>query len=260
MVPLLLSLAVLLFGGEHKALVEPYHLYTYKAAVSGPILLARDGLEGRKIKDEVVVRIDDGLDRIQLRELQRRRALVKQRLRVEEEVLSDLRALVELKEQAYRRIRDLASKAASEKERRLGEYLGAKERLGIQRAKIISLREQLATLATNIAQVEDRIAKKRLVLSGYLVKVLVRQGEYATPGTPLAQIADTSKGRVVVYLSPQEMEDIEEKGIYINGRAIGLGFAKLLRVSDERHLGQYRGEILVDAPELFGKVVKVEIR
>ena len=253
-----LMVPFLLFGGEHTAVVEPIEVYHVKAAAGGAVVESRSELEGTELKDAVVVRIDDRLDRAQLKATRKKLAILERNLEAERASAKALRRLADLRRKMYERIKDLRTKSQVEKERRLAEYLSAQNLYLAQRAKLASLEMQREDLRLAITRLEDTIAKKNAKLSGYLFRLYPRRGDYLAPGAPLADVADTSRAKVVVYLSRKEAERIESKKITAGGRPAKL--LRLIRIPDERHLGQYRAEIEVERPKIFGKLIKVEIR
>ena len=76
----------------------------------------------------------------------------------------------------------------------------------------------------------------------------------------VAKIADTSKGKLVIYLDPEDIEGIETKRIYLDGVKTSYKVERLLKIADSKNISKYRAEILVKAPELFSKLLKVELR
>ena len=90
---------------------------------------------------------------------------------------------------------------------------------------------------------------------------MVRTGDFVAPGSPLAQVADVSKAKLVLFLEPDELESIEEKIVYLDGIKTEYKVNKVWKVADEKFISSYRAEIYVSAPkEMFSKLLKVEIK
>jgi len=113
-----------------------------------------------------------------------------------------------------------------------------------------------------IAQLEDNIAKKSIILlNKYLYKLMVRKGDFVNSGSALAQIQNISRAKLVLYLEPEELDQIEQKVVYLDGKKTGYLINKVWRVADEKFISSYRAEIYIPTPEnSFSKLVKVEIK
>ena len=113
-----------------------------------------------------------------------------------------------------------------------------------------------------VAQLEDTIEKKSLVLSQkYLYKLMVREGDFVAPGTPLARVDDASRAKLVLFLEPEELSDIQQKTVYINDKKTDFKVNKMWRIADEKFISSYRAEIYIPAPkDHFSELVKVELK
>ncbi|NPA63821.1 MAG: hypothetical protein GXO16_02490 [Epsilonproteobacteria bacterium] len=244
----------------HTVPIEPYEIYKIKSSVAGWVLESHPEYEGRQIREMVVVRLDDRIDRTDLAILKRKEKILKKIFEKEREALDLLRKLTAIKERGYQRIKDLSTKSKSEKDRRLAEFLSARQTFLAQGVKVENLKLQMEDLRSKIAKLEDLIRKKNPKTSGYVYRIHPRKGDFVAAGAPLVDVADVSRGKVVLYLAKEEVEGIENKKIYIDGKESNATLFKLIRIPDERHLGEYRAEIVLPRPELFGKFIKVEIK
>jgi hypothetical protein len=249
--------ACALWAREHTVMVEPLQIYHIKAAVAGQVVQSKDELEGKEVKNALVVRLDDEIDKKELRALQKKLKLLENAITIERSKLKTLQSLAQIKRSNYERIKDLKTKSRFEKDQRKSDYLNAQSLVESQRAKIANLSMQKKDLELAIEKLKDKIAKKNVRLSGYIYKVYPKNGDFVALGAPLVDLADTSKGKVVLYLSKEE---IGKNKIFIDGKETNLTFSKLLTIPDDRHLGEYRAEILVPKPKIFGKFIKVEIK
>ncbi|BBG65558.1 hypothetical protein NNO_0855 [Hydrogenimonas sp.] len=251
-----------LYAQIHYAKLEPVETYQIKSAVSGKVLFADDSLEGSVGGPSPVVKIDDAVDREQ-------REALKITLDVLEETLELTKDMVENQERVYsrdrdyyERIKDLKTKSKTEKDRIFAAMATSKNQLLSLKEKLASLRQQIADTRFRIAQLEDIIKKKSVAAEGlYIYKVAVRADDYVNPGVVLLTAMDTSRGRLSLFLDADEVENIDSKKIYLNGKETNLKFSKVLKVADTVHISSYRAEIIVNKPEgLFSKLVKVEIK
>ncbi len=256
----LLSLATLLFAKVHTAKIEPYEIYTYKAAVAGRVLQSALSLEGKEIKNALVVQLDDRLDRAKLASLQKKLSAVQRSIELTKKSIINAQKILSIKEANYERIKDLKSKSLTEKERKLLDVLSARANLFGLKEKLQNLLSQKADISYAIEGVKDSIEKKHLRLSGYLYKVHIKRGDFAGVGAPLADIADVSRAKVIIYLSAQELEGIEHKKIYIDGKPSKAKFEVIEKITDPNYITQYRAKIILPKPKIFGKFIEVEIK
>jgi hypothetical protein len=92
---------------------------------------------------------------------------------------------------------------------------------------------------------------------------MVRKGEYASIGLPLAVVDDLSRAKLVLYLSPEEVAAVEsgKARIFVGGKVSDAGFSKIWKETDEKYISSYRAELPVVAGKYpFSSLVKVEIR
>lgn len=225
---------LLLFAKVHYAKLEPYESVTLKSAVSALVLDVDLEAEGSLVDQKRVIYLDDRLDKINLK-------TSKENLLILEETLKR-------KESYFHRINKLKTASATQKDEAFYSFSSAKT--------------QYLDMQFKIAQLEDSIEKKSIVLHHqYLYEIAVREGDYVTPGAPLAKVVDASRAKLVLYLDPEELKGIEEKSVYLDGKKSELKVDKVWRVADEKFISSYRAEIYLDAPEgSFSKLVKVELK
>jgi len=125
-----------------------------------------------------------------------------------------------------------------------------------------SAKKQYLDMQYKVAQLEDSIRKKSIVLNNkYLYKLSVRKGDFVNPGSTLAQIEDTSKAKLVLFLEPEELSELGQKTIYLNGEKTEYKVDKVWQVADEKFISSYRAEIYIPTPKgSFSKLIKVEIK
>ena len=90
---------------------------------------------------------------------------------------------------------------------------------------------------------------------------MVRKGDFVNPGSPLAQVEDASRAKLVLFLEPEELDQIDQKIVYLDGKKTEYKVNKVWRVADEKFISSYRAEIYIPAPKnSFSKLLKVEIK
>ncbi|MDD2451739.1 MAG: hypothetical protein PHU67_07475 [Sulfurovum sp.] len=231
---LLLLTPLFVWAKVHYAKLEPYESVTLKSAVSALVMDVDLDAEGSVVDQKRVIYLDDRLDKISLK-------TSKANLLILEETLKR-------KESYFHRIDKLKTASAAQKDEAFYSFASAKT--------------QYMDMEYKIAQLEDSIEKKSIVLHRkYLYEIMVRKGDYVTPGSSLAKVVDASRAKLVLYLDAEELEGIEEKSVYLDGKKSELKVDKVWRVADEKFISSYRAEIYLDAPEgSFSKLIKVELK
>jgi hypothetical protein len=68
------------------------------------------------------------------------------------------------------------------------------------------------------------------------------------------------KAKLTIFLSAEDMQGAKEKALYIDGKKSDYKIDRLWTIADAQHLSSYKAEIIVDAPERFSNLVKVELK
>ena len=231
---LLFFTPLVIFAKVHYAKVEPYESVTLKSAVSALVMDVDLDAEGSLVDQKRVIHLDDRLDKINLK--------------TSKENLLILHETLKRQEANFQRIDKLKTVSTNQKDNAYYSFASAKT--------------QYLDMQYKIAQLEDSIEKKSIVLHQmYLYEIMVRKGDYVTPGSPLARVVDASRAKLVLFLEPSELEQIEQKTVYLNDEKTDYKVDKVWRVADEKFISSYRAEIYITAPEgSFSKLMKVEIK
>ena len=260
---LLLLSPLLLWGEVHYAKLEPYERITLKASVSGEVMIANMALEGSIVEDKKILQLDDALNRVDLKQTQTRLALLNETLQLNHTIATLLEKNLKRQKRHYQRMSQLSTASIVQKDNAYSSYISVKNRYLSTKEKIISLKQQKSSLNYKVAQLKDTIAKKSLILHGlYLYQLMVHKGDFVVPGTPLATVYDTHKAKLVIYLSPDELQGIAQKQLYLDGNKSRYHIDKIWKVTDEKYVSSYRAEIYLSAPpqHYFSQLIKVEFK
>ena len=231
---LLLIAPVWIFAKVHYAKVEPYESVILKSAVSGLVLDVDLDAEGKMVEGKRVIYLDDVLDKINLTTSKEKFLLLKETF--------------ERQEASFQRINKLQTVSTTQKDNAFYSYSSAKT--------------QYLDMEYKVAQLEDTIEKKSIVLHQmYLYEIMVRRGDYVAPGSPLAKVVDATKAKLVLFLEPSEIENVQKRMVYLDDKKTSYKVDKVWKVADEKFISSYRAEIYIDAPQaMFSKLVKVELK
>jgi len=259
---LLLLSPLLLFAKVHYAKVEPYESIILKSSVSALVTNVDLEAEGQMIEGKQVIALDDSLDQMNLQSSKKSIVLLEQMHEINKEIAISLADTLKRKEGYYNRINKLSTASKTQKDNAYSSFTSAKTQYFGTREKIINLEKQILDLKYKLTQLEDSISKKSIVLDNkYLYKLMVHKGDFVNPGTVLAEIKDASKAKLVLFLEPEELDQIDQKIVYLDGEKTEYKVSKVWKVADEKFISSYRAEIYMPAPKgLFSKLMKIEIK
>ena len=259
---LVLLMPLFIFAKVHYAKVEPYESVTMKSAVSGLVTEVDLDAEGTMVTSKRVVHLDDKLDIVNLKDSKKSIELLTEMLKINKNIATGLNGSVKRQESYYRRLSKLSTASKTQKDNAYSAFISAKTQYLSTREKIISLEKQILDMQYKVAQLDDMISKKSIVLENkYLYQLLVRVGDFVAPGSPLAKVEDASRAKLVLFLEPDELEALEQKIVYLDGKKTEYKVNKVWKVADEKFISSYRAEIYIPAPKgSFSKLMKVEIK
>lgn len=259
---LLLCTPLLLFAKVHYAKVESYESVILKSAVSALVLDVDLESEGTMVFNKRVIYLDDSLDQKNLISSKQSATLLQQMHDINQDIAQRLKETVRRQEGYFNRINKLSTASKTQKDNAHSSFISAKTQYLGTREKLVNLEKQILDMDYKVAQLEDSIRKKSLVLDNkYLYKLMVRKGDFVNTGSPLAQIEDISKAKLVLFLEPEEVMGIEQKSVYLNGEKTEYQVDKVWRMTDEKFISSYRAEIYITTPKgLLSELMKVELK
>lgn len=233
-VSFLVLAASFLFGVEYYSKLEPYNNYVIKSAVSGKVIFSNDSVEGKIVdKKTKILEIENSLNKIEL-------AQTKKKLEV-------LNEMLEIQDKNYNRLNKISSKSAYEKDN--------------QKIQVLNLESTKSDLVIKIATLEDTINNKILFEEKmYIYNISVKEGDYVAPGTLLYEAKDLTKGKLEIFISISDYNDILNKSIYLDGEKTDLKIDKIYKVADSKHISSYKCEIILPNPTTFSRLVKIEFK
>ncbi|MGE4418563.1 MAG: HlyD family secretion protein [Sulfurimonas sp.] len=256
---------VLLFSFCHAkvyyAKVEPYEMRDISSNVSGLVVSADEALIGRVLSSRPYIEIDSEVDVKELRLTREKLMYIKNSLEINEAVLVNLEDSLVKKRENYRKIEPLKFKSSVEKDREFYDLITSENLYLNTRKEIQNLKVQISDLQLREVQLEKSIKDKKLVAEGFvLYEMLVKPGQVVGMAAPLAKVADVSKALLSVYLDESDVLNAKEKIVYIDEKKTSYRVSRLLNIADSKNISKYMAQIVIDSPELFSKLVKVELK
>ena len=240
---LILFLGVLLFSYEAK--VEPFNTFVLKSAVSGEVVKTNKNLEAKNIKNALIVKLDDKVEKSNLKNIQNQIKILKEEINNQQEI-------VKRKKSIYLRYQNLSSKSVEQKDMKFYDYISSLNQL-------LNLKTNLSNLNNELVKVKDLIDKKNIKFSGYLYEISVSKGDYVAPGSKIALGYDISKEKIDIFVPIDKIDLIKNKIIYINGKKSNFKISKIWSMSDTKYITSYKVELEGKGLKL-GDIVNVEFK
>lgn len=240
---LILFLAVFLFGYEAK--VQPFETFVIKAAVSGEVLQTYKNLEAKNLKNALIVKLDDKVEKANLKNIKNQIDFLKEEIKNQEEI-------VKRKKSIYLRYQKLSSKSVEQKDMKFYDYIASFNQL-------LNLKKSLSNLNDQTVKIKDLIDKKNIKFSGYLYKITVSKDDYVAPGMQVGLGYDISKEKIDIFVPVGEKNYIKNKIVYINGKKSDFKIYKIWNMTDTKYITSYKVELVGKGLKL-GNIVKVEFK
>lgn len=251
----------LLFSEVYYSKVQPLDIMDINSNVSGLVLKADEDLVGKKLSKAPYISIDSELDNKELISLKDKIFYVKNTIITDEKILKNLKDSLKRKRENYKRIKSLKIKSSVEKDKEFYDLIGSENLFLNTQKEILNLNIQLTDLHLRYAQLQRTIKDKNLVADGFvLYKLFVKAGKVVLKATPLAQIADTSKAKLTIFLDKSDVENAKDKIVYIDGVKTNYKITRLLNIADSINISRYKAEIIINPPKVFSNLVKVELK
>lgn len=252
---------VAVYAQEFYAKVEPINKYQVKSKVNGSVLSSFDIYEGKYVQDEIIIKIDDELDKTNLDTYTKKLDILKNNLQLAQEQLDNIKQIADTKKSQYEKFVTLTTRSQITKEADLFDYLNAQNQYLSTREKVLSIKTQINDLEYAIANLKDTIKNKSISAKNlYVYKVYVKKYDYVVPNTPLLELHDISKAKIEIFVPLELAQTIQSKKIYIDDTPTDYKIDKIYKIADSEKISSYKVEILIDKQEYFSKLVKIEIK
>jgi len=256
---LLSSLSLL--AKEYYSKVEPYEILNISSNVSGQVTFADEKREGKRLDKSAYIKIDDKLDRLELENIKKKIALLKNTLKLNKEMQKNYEVILSKKQKNYDNIKALKTKSVIEKDREFFDLVSTQNTLISTAKEVDNLNVQINDLKLRSEQLQKSVTDKSLSADGYVLYSLnVKEGQVVNPGMLLSQVADISKAKLTIFLNAKDMREAKSKVLYLNGKKTDYKISRLWEIADSVHLSSYKAEIIIKAPKYFSELMKVELR
>jgi hypothetical protein len=250
-----------LYANIYYAKVEPYELRDISSNVSGEVLFTDEDMLGKKLSDKPYIIIDSKIDRDELAAINSKLEFTKKTLEENEVILKNLEKTLELKRKNYERVRKLKIKSQIEKDNEYYNLISSENSFINTQKEINNLKINIADLELRKKQLIKTINDKKLGAKGFvLYSIEVKPGKVVNPSTPLATIADTSKALLTIYLDDEDLAHLDQKTVYLDNKKTEYKINRVVPIADTKNISKYKAQIIIKAPKIFSKLVKIELK
>ena len=229
----LIIMSMSLLAQDYYTKIQAVDEYNIKSAISGKVTFSNISLESTLVKDDLIIKIDDKINKIELKQTKNKILNQKQILTIQKQTLNSLNKV--------------SSKSKFEKD---------KQKIVILGTKIV-----LNDLQTKLYTLKDIIKNKSIrVKNLYINKIYVNKEDFVNPGTLLLSAYDLSKGKLIIFVNKNDVKNIKNKTILIDGKQENVIIKKVYKTTDEKHLSSYKVELILPKVDTFSKLVKVSIK
>lgn len=257
-----LILAQALLASEYFAKAEPVDTFSLKASVSGQVVQVDESKEGKLSDGAVLIMIDDKVDVIELEASKQKLIFLDSNIKLSKQSVSNSFKAMKIDKGNYARVQNLNSYSKLQKDAKLLSSINSTNGYIQSKTSLENLKTQRADLTVRIARLEDSIAKKNITVREglYIYKLYPNVGDFVSMGAPLLDSADISKARLTIYVTKEDLVGIKDKKIFIDDKETSFKIDKLWTIADTQNISAYKTEIVIDKPEVFSTLMKVEFR
>jgi len=241
--------------------VEPYETKKIASNVIGVVTKVDENLLGKKLTNHSYIVIDSELDRDELVSIEEKLQYLQSTVSVNEKMLQNLKMSLEKKNANYEKVKKLKIKSSVEKDQEFYDLVNSENASLATEKEINNLKIQIADLKLRKAQLQRSLHDKNLKAQGYILYSLdVKVGQVVMKGTPLATLMDTDKAILTIYLNEEDLKNAQESVIYMNGEKTDYKIDRLLNIADSKNISKYMAQIIIKAPQVFSKLMKIELK
>ncbi len=259
---ILLVLINKLVAGEYYSKIEPVDSFYVKSSISGKVIDVQEEHEGKFSESFVIIHIDDKIDVIDLKSSRKKLLILNSNIGLSKESVVYAKKIMSIDQNNYNRIKDLSTYSKVQKDAKLLSLINSKNNYIKSKNSLQNLETQKLDLELKIEILKDKIDKKNIKVDKglYIYKIYPHVGDFVNMGSPLVDVYDLSLGKLTVFVSSEDLKNIESKKIYLNDELSKYKIDKIWRVADTQNISSYRVEIIIDKPNRFSKLMKVEFK
>jgi len=257
----LAALSYTLLANSYYAKVQPYEIRDISANTAGRVEIVNYDMLGKTLSKKPYVVLDDALERNELKLLKFKLEYLRSTLKQTQKILENQKEVFEKKKKNYQSVLKMSMKSQVEKDREFynlkaseDSYLNTKNSIDNLKLKIEDLKQRKFFL-------EKTIKDKHFSAKGFtLYNLFVKPKQFVAMGMKVAQVADESKARLVIYLDREDLQNYKQKVIYIDGKKTSYKLSRVRNITDNVNISKYKAEIIIQPTKIFSNLVHVELK
>ena len=258
---LLLVLSSFVFGEVYYAKVVPYAFYNVTSNVTGRVEKVNENLLGKVLYNNIYIKIDNKIDKDEFYAIKQKIIDLNETLSFSKKILLNLKEMCKRKRANYKKIEAMKIKSRIEKDREFYNLVASENNYFATQKEINSLKMQITDSIVKEKRLEKTLNDKRLQANTLMLySIEVKEGQFVNKGTPLAKLADISKALLTIYVNENDIDNIQNKIVYINEKKTDYKVNRFVKVADNINLSKYKAQIIIKAPKIFSQLVKVELK
>jgi len=259
---LLFMIAGMLNANVYYSKVEPFDFRRISSNVVGLVTFVDKSKLGKNLQNnKPYIKIDAQLDRAELLYINEKLDYLRETVKTNEKILINLEESLKKKRINYEKVKEMKIKSSVEKDREFYDLVASENSYLSIIKEINSLKRQITDIKLRKAQLKRSIEDKNLSAKGYtLYSLNVKVGQVVNRAAQLATVADTSKAILTIYLNIEDVPEAQKKVVYIDGEKTSFRVDRLIKIADSKNISKYKAQIIIPSPEVFSKLVKVELK
>ncbi len=254
-------LSSLLYSKVYYSKVEPYEIHDISSSVSGLVVFIDEDMIGKRLSSKSYIRLDSKLDTQELIYIKDKLEYLRDIVASNEIILNNQEKSLSKKRKNYKKIKSLKIKSDIEKDREFYDLIVSENQFLTTQKEINNLKVQITDLKLKEAYLKRSVNDKNLNDKGLILySILVKVGQVVGISTPLARVADISSAKLTIYLDEEDALKYKNKIIYVDGIKTSYKISRVLNIADTKNISKYRAQIIIPAPKLFSKLVKIELK
>ena len=251
-----------LYGSEYFAKANPVDEFHIKSSVSGQVVSVSLNSEGKVSDGGLVLKIDDKIDLADLASCKSKLEITHETIQLLQESVENSKRSMQIAKSSYARVKNLQSYSRVQKDAKLTALINSTNSFIQSQTNLQKQKTAQSDLEVKIESLKDKIDKKNIkIKKGDLIyKIYPNVGDFVGMGAKLVDSYDISHAKLVIYINESDLSTIQDKKIYLDGKVTDYKIDKLWSVADSKNISSYKAEIIIDAPKLFSKLVKVELK
>lgn len=133
-----------------------------------------------------------------------------------------------------------------------------------EKLNMLVKKQSYISLLENLKLQQSHINKKTFVVEyKYIGKIYPKVNEFVSVGSPIADIYDISKKKIVIFVNKEDVQKIKQKKIFIDNKPSKFFIESISNVVDSKYISSYQVVLLENNNNIhfrFGDIVQIDFK